>query len=149
MRGIVHGLRCVGIVGEMRFLNKTVEKSIKTPFLGAMSASLRLQMGRWDKPRFTVTHFAVGCSRAGTTNGHARPDMSKTLSPEELDLDEDAIRSNRAKRVHFFNTVQIPALRLLGKTMLAIVVWLYLHFVPGLSNIDWICYALVAYALIS
>jgi signal transduction histidine kinase/CheY-like chemotaxis protein len=96
-----------------------------------------------------VIRFAVGCSGEEITNDHVRPDMSKTLSPEELDLDEDAIRSNRAKRVYFFNTVQIPALRLLGKTMLAIVAWLYLHFVPGLSNIDWISYALVAYALIS
>lgn len=74
---------------------------------------------------------------------------SDTSGPVEVDLDDESVRKNRARRVRYFNTVQIPALRLLGMAMLATVVWLYQNFVPAASDLYWICHALLAYSIVS
>lgn len=67
----------------------------------------------------------------------------------QVDLDEQDIRRSQANRYRWFNTVQIPALRLVGSILLALVIWLYQRYVPATPIVSWVGPFLVAYAIVS
>ena len=139
MRGIVHVLHPVRVFHGLRVLNEPIENSTQEAL--KIRAIANLCPG--------VINYKLVCCEADTSMASFNSRMSETLSTRELYLDTAAVSGNRAKRIRFFNTVQIPALRLLGMSMLAIVVWLYLHFVEALPHIEWLSYTLVVYAVVS
>ncbi|HEX8963917.1 MAG TPA: ATP-binding protein [Rhodocyclaceae bacterium] len=73
----------------------------------------------------------------------------KRVAEPVVDLNPEEIERRRLARYRWYNTVQIPALRLIGSLLLASVVWLYQAFVPGAPRIEWVGPLLVAYALLS
>lgn len=75
-----------------------------------------------------------------------------SIQPSEsiqLDLDDENIQRSRERRYHWFNTVQIPALRLIGSILLTLVVWLYQQYVPNTPQVTWVGPFLVSYAIVS
>ena len=65
----------------------------------------------------------------------------------QLALDEDSLKQARAHRLHQFNTLQVPALRLIGSLLLAGVVLFYQFYVLDSPHMTWVAPALVIYAL--
>lgn len=65
----------------------------------------------------------------------------------QLALDEDSLKQARARRLHQFNTLQVPALRLIGSLLLAGVVLFYQFYVLDSPHMTWVAPALVIYAL--
>ncbi len=61
----------------------------------------------------------------------------------------DAIIEQRKIRRRWYHSVQVPALRLIGSTLLAIVVILNQRYISGSSTGAWVAPALIAYALAS
>jgi len=66
-----------------------------------------------------------------------------------VDLDPDHIARNKARRIKRYNTIQVPALRLTGITMLCMVIVLYQRFGSGGTDADWVIPVLLGYALAS
>jgi hypothetical protein len=75
--------------------------------------------------------------------------MEDVQSPFLADLDPAVIARNKTERIRRYNTVQIPALRLLGVLLLCTVVLFYQRFVDRSTGAGWTVPLLIGYSLVS